>query len=451
MGEAFFPVRFIDGGALARQANSLLFRFRKADIVTAPPATATESAASRQGTPRLPLPSALLPGPFAAWEALSFPAQCVAVGLFWCVVSFLFYAPPLFVPIYPDARIVDLMKLTEHPLRRDLFEPILAYRLSTPLIGYLLHVHGLWIVVVQYLANVAFLSLLFAVFCQRTSRRLAFFGVALIALSQAGQVGNTWIGYQDSLAHLCATACMFTAGPAIAPLAVIAGLADERFVLAAPFVALWHLLPAGLLGPLNWRKALKASVFMGLGVAVVLVIRRMITTGVIGPGLELPPPYRYIGGNIAAVIGPPVRHHPFRHLAAAFFAFRWLWALPILILWTRPAARIRWLTILTVGALGIGSVAVWWGGDHTRSEAFMFPAFIWMIIELPRLRAGRDKVLLILLIAMMVTPQVNPDYGRKIGWVRPFPVVAMRLITGADPVTLLRRWRHAGTAQPAQP
>jgi hypothetical protein len=48
------------------------------------------------------------------------------VGLFWCVVSFILYAPPLFIPIYPTARIVDLMKLAEHPLRRALYEPILS-------------------------------------------------------------------------------------------------------------------------------------------------------------------------------------------------------------------------------------------------------------------------------------------------------------------------------------
>jgi len=394
--------------------------------------TARAVAVSTPGFPKTGLPR-----PFASWEELPFPLLCAAVGLIWCVISFILYAPPLFIPIYPTARIRDVMLMSDHPLRRDLYEVILTYRVTLPLIAYVTHLRGYAVVTIQYVANVAFLSLTFAALCTRTSRRVAFLGVALVALSHAGQTGNTWIGYQDSIVHLCTTICLLTTGLAVVPCIVAAGFADERFVLALPFVVLWHWIGPDPTMPPQWRKAVQVSVAMVVGLIVVIVLRHFLTVGIIGPGIGNVPPYDYIGGNMAAIIGPRVREQPLTHLGSAFFAFRWMWALPVLLLWGSESSKVRRLTVLTLAALIIGIVAVWWGGDHTRSIAFMFPAFLWMIVELPRLKRGRERQLVVILLAMVFTPQISSDAGRTVGWVRPFPIVVMRMVTGADPASLL--------------
>src|SRR5438045_672838 len=92
-------------------------------------------------------PGAVGPSGRVSWlervEALPAPVLCFLVGLVLAVASFLFFAPPLFLPIYWDGRINDMMRLAEHPLRRDLYEPILSYRLTMPVITHVLGLRGL--------------------------------------------------------------------------------------------------------------------------------------------------------------------------------------------------------------------------------------------------------------------------------------------------------------------
>lgn len=401
--------------------------------------TASTSSVPSAGSDRVS--SVGLPGPLSAIEQLPFPVVCGLVGLLWCVCSFLVYAPPLFIPLYPSARINDLMRLAEHPLRRDLTDSIVAYRLTVPVLAYLLHIRGLAVVSITYAANVAFIGTLFAALCTKTTRRVAFLGAGLIALSQAGQTGNTWLGYEDSLAHLCTAISLLTAGPLVAVCMVAGFFADERIVLALPFVLLWHWVGQGTATPPQWRKAGRAAIFMGIGLAIALALRHMLTVGTIGAGVTGTVAYDYIGANAAAIVGETFRKKPLVHLGALFFSFRWLWVLPLFLLLRSTAARPRWLVALTVVAILIGAIAVFWGGDHTRSIAFMFPAFVWLIPEIARIWSRHYKVFVLILIASVLTPQFDWDHGYKLGWVRPFPVVAIRMATGKDPADLIRALR----------
>jgi len=164
---------------------------------------------------------------------------CGAVGIFACLVSLAFYFPPLFLGLKPDNRIFDLAKMAEHPLRRDLYEPILCFRLTVPLLAHVVGARSVAaLYAIQLAFNAAFLGSLFAVLCQRTTKSLAFLATLLFALSQAGQTGNTWFGVQDSVAFLCVCILMLSTS-LWTGLAAVAGLfADERIVLAYPFICI---------------------------------------------------------------------------------------------------------------------------------------------------------------------------------------------------------------------
>jgi hypothetical protein len=434
-----------------RWGATLHWRFMTMDC--APGAGASTLASS------VPQGRRCFPGPLAKLESLPFPVVCAVVGLLWCAVSFFLYSPPLFLPNDPTARINDFMKMAEHPLRRDLYEPILAYRVSVPLIAHVLGFRGFAVLAITYAANVAFISTVFACFCRRASWWVAFLGTGLIALSEAGQTGNTWFGYGDPLCHLCTTIAMLATGPVISLVVIVGVFADERIVLALPFVILWHWTGNDPASPPEWRRAIQAALMMAAGLAVSLVLRHMLTVGIIGTGIVTPPVYDFIASiATTSMLGGNFRKWPIPHLGSLVFSFRWLWLLPAILYW-RTSTRTRALVALTVVALLCGANAVFWGGDHGRGIAFMFPAFIWMIVELAHAWDRADKLFVLVLIASMLTPQFTWDGGLSFGWTRPFPIVAVRLATGKDPADLVRaiaRCLHhasspAGVSLPARP
>jgi len=398
-------------------------------------------------TPREALPPGKSDGRFisrlVAWvlarlEPLPFPVACGVIGLFWCAISFLLYAPALFLPLYPDARIHDLMKMAEHPLRRDLHEPILAYRLSIPVIAYLLQVRGLAVIAIGYLANVAFIGTLFAALRTRTTAHVAFIGAGLIALSSAGQSASTAFGCQDALAHLCTAILLLITGPAMALVSVIGIFADERFVLGVPFVSIWHWMGPSAASPPDWRRSVSATVAIALGLVVALVLRHMLTVGLIGPGIATPWIYGYIASNVAQGMEGAFRFGVATHLGEVFFAFRWLWIVPFAYLISAPSLRMKWVTVLMLIGLAVAALVIFWGGDHTRSTAYLFPAFVCIVCEWPKAWQKAEKALFVILVASVLTPQLNWVSGR-LGWTRPFPVAAFRLATGKDPADLFRR------------
>jgi len=375
----------------------------------------------------------------ARLEGLPLPVACGLIGGLWCALSFFLYAPPaLFLPLYADTRIHDLMRMAEHPLRRDLHEPILAYRLSMPILAYLLQIRGLAVLVLAYLANIAFIGALFAALRTRTTSRIAFIAVGLIALSQAGQSTSTAFGCQDALAHLCTAVLLLMSGPAMALVSVVGIFADERFVLALPFVVLWHWLGRTSGAPPDWRRSVTATIALAAGVAIAAMLRHMLTVGLIGPGIVTPEAYNFIGSNVAKGIGGAFRFGFLTHMGELFFAFRWLWIVPFAYLLSAPSSRMKWVTALILVGAAIEAIVIFWGGDHTRSSAYMFPALICIIGEWSKGAPNAEKALRVILVALVVTPQLN-WVGGKVGWVRPFPVAAFRMATGKDPADFFRK------------
>lgn len=372
-------------------------------------------------------------------ERLPLPVACGVIGVLWCALSFFLYAPPaLYLPLYADTRLHDLMRMAEHPLRRDLHEPILAYRLSVPIVAYLLQLRGFALIALAYATNVAFIGTLFAALRTRTTSQIAFIAVGLVALSQAGQSASTALGCQDPLAHLCTAILLLIAGPAMALVSIMGIFADERSVLAFPFVILWHWLGRTSGSPPDWRRSVTAAVALAVGAATAALLRHMLTVGLIGPGIVTPEAYKFIGSNVAKGLGGAFRFGFATHVGELFFAFRWLWLVPFAYLFSAPPSCMKWVTALILVGVVIEAIVIFWGGDHTRSSAYMFPALICIMCEWPKVWPKAEKALRVVLVASVVTPQLNWVSG-KLGWVRPFPVAAFRMATGKDPADLFRK------------
>lgn len=359
-------------------------------------------------------------------QRLPFPAFCLVVGFFLNVCSFILYAPPLFLNAVPDSRILDVVRMAEHPFRRDLNEPILYFRLTLPVLAHILGLRAIWSVyLLQVLFNWAFLSALFAVFASRISRKAGLVATACFAFSQAAQTGNAWLGVQDPVTNLSVCVLMLSVGTWVSGVTMAGLLADERAVLALPFVILWHWVGEDPEGPPQNRRALRALTTFALGAAGAFVIRQALRAGLMGPGVPEPTVYK----GIAANIGSPLRQvfdYPLSALFAPVFAFKFLWILPAFVLTRVFVPRVRVLVWLTLVALGAGTLIVTFGGDWTRSVAFMFPAFVWMVPVLVKETPVARNVLLLVLAGMLLSPQVFVDPTRG-GWIRPLPVVLLQM------------------------
>jgi hypothetical protein len=180
-----------------------------------------------------------------------------------------------------------------------------------------------------------------------------------------------------------------------------------------------------------------ATVAIALGLVVAVVLRHMLTVGLIGPGIATPWIYGYIASNAAHGMEGAFRFGVATHLGEVFFAFRWLWLVPFAYLISVPSLRMKWLTVLMLIGLAIAALVIFWGGDHTRSTAYLFPAFVCLVCEWPKAWPKGEKALSVILVASVLTPQLNWVSGKS-GSTRPFPIAAFRMATGKDPADLLR-------------
>ena len=338
------------------------------------------------------------------------------VGFLLVGTSFFFYSPALWRP--PPGRFADFIRLCEDPLTRDLTEPIVAYRVTAPLIAYLSGLRGPEGAVVQYLANILTFAILFWVLRKRGLDVAASFLVCFgLALTQVAQVSNTWLGYPDSVTNLFLAIAMSRFRFGVLFVSTVLGtLNDERFLLGLPLVFLWHLW--GVAPREAMRRVALAAAGAVLGIGIVLTTRYALAVGWIGPEI---PPSVYGGfqwGNTPWVY----------KVLGIGFGFRWMWLVPAAAVWLAWNRGHRWYAGCLGLVLAAGAAACTMPADISRSVAQLFPGVICGAAILYQAAPVRCRQLLIVVVvASLLTPHFNV-VGNNLQLLRPLPMSILRAI-----------------------
>lgn len=359
----------------------------------------------------------------------------------WGISTFL-YAPPFWLSLTggttPPSRIDDFIALCKNPLARDLHEPILAYRITTPLLAWLLGLRGFSGILLQYLAIPATLGLIYFAMARRTTRRIALLSTLGVACSYTFIWTNTKPGFPDSITHLAVAILLVTRHPILLVAATVLGtLNDERFVLAIPFLLLWHAPPGSFTALLKatWAQAL---LFI-FALTIVVAVRAGLTNGLIGPGIVRPEVYDGINKVASFRHGSP--HDGWHQYGVnILMSFRFLWLLiPIALLSMHHWAHrsIFALSLLLV-IFSSGFVA-----DVARSIGFAFPAFLLAAAAMADTAARPLRLLSVLVFLCLLTPAFyvtgqTTSSALNVQLERPLALSITRAVTGWDIMDLVR-------------
>lgn len=367
-----------------------------------------------------PTATAAGPAPVAPWS------ESIKSGsMIWMLAVFM-ASPPFSTwnrANIESSRAADFLRLCHNPLTRDLTEGMLAYRVATPALAWLLHLPPVLSLALPYLLSLCALVVIHRTVSLRGNGRLASLATIGVACSSTFLYTYGCLGYADALTHLCSAVALIGSAP-LAALAVLIGcLNDERALLALPFIALWRCPADALPG---WKSPrartawLRASAPLIAGFGAALVVRHALTAGWIGPGIPKPSLYREIANTVGEL-------KPWLESWGVWFVNwlkgpGWLWLLLL-----PPLVSSRWRPApLPAFLLGAAFVLVCLStfivADVARSIGFAFPAAllccVWMHEREP---ATAEKLALLVACLQVATPAVW--IYQKWQWLqfRPFP------------------------------
>jgi len=319
-------------------------------------------------------------------------ANAWKVGFFCFALSAFLYLGGI-----PGRVTEDIIPLAYHPFDFVvLHSPILARRLTLPIMAHLLHLANRGIIVIPIVANFLTLVLLYYALALAMPETLAFLTVTLLSLTAMTVIGNTWLGMPDPISNLMGVACMASTNPMwIAVFAVIGFQTDERFAMMIPFILLWKIRDcASLKAAAKQSMPFLASILVALlatGLIQFLVVRDAVPISI----------YRHIFVEAWQQHAAFPLHIPL----AIFFAFRWAWWLPIFLAAVAFKSRPKFLAVLTLLLIALESLAAMTVADMTRSMAQIFPGFVLTIYLLAKLRFETlQRWLPVAIMAMVVTP-----------------------------------------------
>lgn len=371
-------------------------------------------------------------------EAKPWPVATVLVGFTSWVISGLLYTLHFFPDIlkhWTQTRAADVVRMTANPLTRELNEPIMAYRVVLPTLGWLLGLPGRSVLILPYIALVSALGLVYYLFARRGAGDVGIVLSLGLGCTQFAIWTNSLPGFADPLTLLATCVCLLTPNGAIAAtLCVLGTLNDERFVFAIPFILLWHLTVEGC----SRAKTIQLAACYLLGIGVVLCVRHALTIGWVGPGIEQPEEYGKIQDRALNFLTFLISH-PFWLGVNYFMSFRFFWLLfPVGYLAGRSmgvktSERALYLSSL-VGVL-VASALVW---DVSRSVRFAFPALLLAVWWLCRTDPGRAlRWLVVALVLCLLTPAFYVGADGLQPYL-PLPFVAIKAATGWDVLDLVR-------------
>lgn len=338
----------------------------------------------------------------------------VGVGA-WCLSISLYFS---WVRMLPENRYRwdDFLRLCENPFNRELVESILYYRISVPLVAYVLHLPPLAAFAIQYIALILTLSMVFWLIARKFSPISSFWFVVSLALTSLTVWVNSRPGFADSVTHLIAATCMLPIPPlAYIPLLIFGAFNDERMLLALPFILFWKFPDL-----LENKNDFINSIYHGCCIlmAIVLwgVLRHMLTLGYIGPGIETPEVYHVFYRAITDFM-PCGTTWP-KWFWNVLVSYRWLWALWILALATM-GSKMHTKVVFALSGLAVifSSMIV---GDVSKSICFSFGMIMVSIIYLARVFPLRTlNRLLMGITALQIFTPMGFFQGCKLGWLSP--------------------------------
>ena len=349
----------------------------------------------------------------------------------------------LYHPIF-GSRISDTLKLSHDLFARDLQEDILAYRIVVPLLSKWTGTNTPWLLVIvfQWTALVLALAISFLAIVRRMGKdgiRFAWPLTLALGLSFFTFWSYYGSGYFDAVTQLTlALALLISRSWPLAPLALIGTLNDERFLIAAPFIVLWHARGT------VWRDLVRSSwpriAALLLAVSAVALIRHGLTHGWWGRPIFLPKVYRLIWQDVILGLKPFGTQSRMTgwlvFLVNVFMSFRWLWWVVIAFLLTPMPGVARTFKILFATALAASLLSTATVMDVARSVGFLFPAILLAAVHwIPANAVRAAKQLWWLLLLLIVTP-VFCINGNLPGFWLPLPLEAARFsyfaATGKD-------------------
>jgi hypothetical protein len=246
-------------------------------------------------------------------------------------------------------------------------------------------------------------------------------------------------GSFDAVTQLMLALSLLISGPWPLVLFTLVGtLNDERFLIAAPFIVLWHAQGAGLRELVRSSKPQIAGLLFGL--AAVLFVRHGLSNGRWGAPILLPKVYQQIWQDVILGLKPFGTHSRTTgwlvFLVNVFMAFRWLWWVVIVFLLTPLPNVSRTFKFLFAGALVAGVLSTAAVMDVARSVGFLFPAILLAAVHwIPAnpIRAARQ--LWWILLFLIVTPVFCINGNLPAFWL-PLPLEVARysyfVATGKD-------------------
>jgi len=363
----------------------------------------------------------------------------ILIGVFAWASSMLLYSPAIWTLMQPgrieQSRAGDFLRLCANPLTRDLREPILAFRPVTPLLCWLLRLPRWGCLVLPYLFTIGTLACICRTVARRVDNASGVLATLAVALSWTVVWPNTKLGMPDGVTHFATAVCLLTGTPGWWIAMTIAGtLNDERFMLAIPFVLLWHAWPAASMGE-AWRKTWKLLLAFGAGLLVVMLIRHALKVGWIGSGITIEQDYTN-AQRFRTDLSGWLREEGFICLANTMMAWRWLWLVWLAALCAAWRQGVRWWAGLVASGLFAVVIASSFVADVSRSIGFAFPAVlgVWLAAEKLRPEAARRWLWWGVLLCV-VTP--NFYFTDHVQWSRPLPLSVLRWLTGWDLLTIL--------------
>jgi hypothetical protein len=339
----------------------------------------------------------------------------------------------LYHPIF-GSRISDTLKLSHDLFARDLQEDILAYRIVVPLLSKWTGTNTPWLLVIvfQWIALVLALAISFLAIVRRMGKdgiRFAWPLTLALGLSFFTFWSYYGSGYFDAVTQLTlALALLISRSWALAPLALIGTLNDERFLIAAPFIVLWHARGT------VWRDLVRSSwpriAALLLAVSAVALIRHGLTNGWWGAPIFLPKVYRLIWQDVILGVKPFGTQSRMTgwlvFLVNVFMSFRWLWWVVVAFLLTPMSGVSRTFKILFATALAASLLSTATVMDVARSVGFLFPAILLAAVHwIPANSIRAARQLWWLLLLLIVTPVFCINGNLPAFWL-PLPLEAAR-------------------------
>lgn len=332
------------------------------------------------------------------------------LGLFW-------KWPQGFFAINHFPRLDDFLKMCADPLTRDLNEPILAYRITTPVLAKILSLGPGASALFAWLA----LALSYGT-CWVSMRRFTnslFALIIVFTLSQSffAHTSIRWLGLPDSVTLLAIACCLFVKNPWPFSVATFLGMMnDERFFLAIPGLVVWKVVTehsllkktsnVQLLEIWLYTKTMVSGIALGLILTVFL--RHALAVGWIGEGIQKP-------GIYAAMTEQATLQrtwHPYASSWPLFlfnivFSWSWMW-IYLRYLFVPGLLAINTLFFLsTLFYMLLATASTALVSDVSRSMGFLFPLFLaGAIVFFFCKREKNIKIALVIAILMAITPGI---------------------------------------------